>query len=1145
MAAITDIRAYATLLTDDLPRYLARDAANKIWIDSGGSVGQLSGSSQGACMIPYRPNQSPQAWMYVASQEDYKKYSAPDIVTGAVTENEVGIEEQQQPPEACPNEFEYTDFSGGAADYVQGGTAGASSDTVRIADTAGVVLLDPAGGTGVNSRASVEVASTKSYQIGLQLLISGTVPASVQDVLPAVNNGTAITIQSVFYFSGTTGRCVMVPTQGPVASNFQSPGVPQSLYQDNALAGLRRGSIVQLTGAAGTEKLFVLSTAVGPLGTVCFELITTKAFVAGDSIKGIPAITLSALTAANAGGAISAIDLSWAQVGSGKGYQDRNFGAVRPFNIIGVGNNATTQQYDYVALSLNINDLSLFVSATFIFNVDNTVNYTDNTFYFQIFPEDLVPHPTQTSVLPVAMYTTFLVPITSFKRMGDDPSRTLNDANGFRVQVEATGNISVRSGLFFIGIGDQPDVGETGAAYRYLVRTRSTVTGAASNPSPPMRYGVGPRRQSVRLTARDTNSDTQDNVWDFYREGGTINSFRYIGSTPNTGGVDVFTDNFFDTAAEGGSLVEYDNFQPWPTIDVPFNVVAGGGSGITIRINVYGTVVLVTYYSASVFTDPTPDTITRWLPGTLMTLDGLNVYTLWNRPTLVTLASPPAAHYYAYMFRIVENAGSATPQTLSVNEPNVANQPMPYLWGPDAEGTVFGCGDTFRPGNVYFCKSFTPDSAPDKYNQEITNPSEPLMGGDVINGLALVASTQRWWALYPNFGTGNRYQAVEAPVKRGLVAPYAHACDGQQIYFWGKDGIWTTMGQSLTDADLHNLFPHEGVPGQDYQYGGHTVYAPDYKYASLFRLCYKNSYLYADYRDSEGLPRTLVCDLRDPANPAWSVDEYADPIGVHYAVEQQAGTLLAETSTYEALVMGDDNGLIHVQEDLANDRSEPIDAAVATQEFNGGDVRGNELFNDQFLDLIPAASAGVVATILEGGAAVQATVTIASSTARVHTNVPIGLELSYMGVLLEWTDDFDIQSVATVLRSWQPMFQSVPLGLFLWKNQGTGFNIPGYKHIPRILFAYKATAPVTLTITVYDGTSPTVITLPSTGGAYRKTLFWLTPNKGMLYFFTALCADAEWQPYLIDCEFYVGGWERSDNYQIVRDIQTALGVGEG
>jgi hypothetical protein len=243
--------------------------------------------------------------------------------------------------------------------------------------------------------------------------------------------------------------------------------------------------------------------------------------------------------------------------------------------------------------------------------------------------------------------------------------------------------------------------------------------------------------------------------------------------------------------------------------------------------------------------------------------------------------------------------------------------------------------------------------------------------------------------------------------------------------------------------------------------------------------------------------------------------------------------------------MGDDNGLVHVQQDLVNDNGTPINGAVATFEFNGGDVRSNELYNDEFVDLIPAAIAGVNATILEGGTSVQAVFVIPSSTSRQHTNIPIGLELSYMGVLLQWIDDFDNQDAPTLVRSWQPMFQSVPLSMNLWKNQGTSFNLPGYKHLPRLLIAYKANAAVTLTITVYDGTAPAVVTLPSTAGAYQKTLFWLTFNKGMLYFIMARCDDREFQLYLSDCEILVGAWERGEPYLIVHDIATAIGVGEG
>lgn len=1140
MPGITDIRAYATLQTDDKPRFLARDTSNRIIIDSGVQVGTLSGSSQGACMIPYRPNASPQSWMYIGAAQDYRKYSAPDILTGGVTENLVGIEENQNPPDACPNYFSYTDYMGLAVSWANGGTAGAASNTVLVSDTAGSVLPDPACGTTFDARASVQVTNTKSYQIGMGLVIGG-VAAVVQDILPAVNQGTSITIEAIYYYSGTTGRCVIVPTQGPVATPFQNANEPTpSIYGPASLSALRRGSIVNLSGAVGNENLFVLSSTVGPDGTICFEVITTKAFVAGDTITGKPAISLSNVTAAFTGAAISCTDVSY-NITTGVGTLSETL-ATSPFNIIGLDGRATTQQYDYLGFGITIDNLNALSYVKFIFNVGTGVpNFTDNVYYAQLDVSDFSGAANDGSSLPSNQNTFFMIPINTLNRIGGDVTKTLSDCNGMRVEIGCTANISVRIGRFWVGIGHQPDVGADGSPYFYTAVKRSSLTGAKSNPAPITRYGVGPRRQQVRLSIQDTGTDTQADLWDWYRMGGKVNTFRYIGTCNNTGGVDVFIDDFFDTAALGGSEIEYDNFQPWPTIDQPFTAQFGGGSGISVRIDVVGTVILLTYYSAAPFTSPIPSTYSRWLPGTLIQLDGQNAYTLWDRPTLVTLASPPAANYFAYQFQIVENAGAVNPNLLQINEPLVANQPLPYLWGPDAEGTVFGCGDTFRPANVYFCKSNTPDSAPDSYNLEVTQPAEPLMGGETITGMSFLASTERWWALYPSFQSTERYQKVEQPVRRGLVAPYAKCTDKTRIFFVAKDGIWTTAGQSLTDQDLWNLFPHEGIPGRDVVYAGQTIYAPDYKYASDFRLSYHNFYIYFDYRNSEGLPKTLVCDYRDPERPAWCVDKYADPITVHYATEQQAGTVLTATLSYTQLVMGDANGIVHVQQDLINDNGTPIDGKIAVFEFNGGDIRQDQLFNDEFIDLIPAAVAGVTLSPVSDGSVVGTPRTVPSSTTRTHTNVPVGLELSFMGMLVEWTDNFNSQSVATLLRGWEAMCQSVPISVFLWKNQGTTFGHRGYKHLRQVVFAYKSTADVTLTITVDDGTAPAPVVMPSTGGLLKKTMFPFTFNKGLIYTISAL-STAEWTPYIDETEFYVGPWDRPQEYFYAHDVLVPQGV---
>jgi len=94
--------------------------------------------------------------------------------------------------------------------------------------------------------------------------------------------------------------------------------------------------------------------------------------------------------------------------------------------------------------------------------------------------------------------------------------------------------------------------------------------------------------------------------------------------------------------------------------------------------------------------------------------------------------------------------------------------------------------------------------------------------------------------------------------------------------------------------------------------------------------------------------------------------------------------------------------------------------------------------------------------------------------------------------------------------------------------------LPGFKHIQRLLVAYRAHSPVTVIIQAFDGTSPEQIILPETGGAYQKALFNLTYNKGLLY---SLCAfsDRLWRPYLDEWEVHVGQWGRGSNYTVFRD----------
>jgi hypothetical protein len=332
---------------------------------------------------------------------------------------------------------------------------------------------------------------------------------------------------------------------------------------------------------------------------------------------------------------------------------------------------------------------------------------------------------------------------------------------------------------------------------------------------------------------------------------------------------------------------------------------------------------------------------------------------------------------------------------------------------------------------------------------------------------------------------------------------------------------------------LYNLFPHEGIAGQAVTYAGVTIPPPDYSRAGTFRLTHANGFLYAIYQDSTGTYRTLVYDIK---RDAWCLDVYSPVVSAMHHPEQQAGTLLTSTSRYDELLMATVDGRVATQQDLANDIGGQIPCKIACAEFDGGDARAPKQWGDYFVDLVPAASAGIQATPMSLGAVAGGVTAIASSPLRSRVPVSMGgiIVSDFMGMLLTWSEDFTVQGVATQFHLWQPSFIIQPartIGIASW---GADFDLHGYGHIRQIAVAWVSTAPVTLTIGVYDGQPPLPIIIPSSGGAYQKQLFPLSPNKGMLYNFQASSA-APFQFFLDDWDVFSGAWSREGPYRVAKD----------
>ena len=1020
---ITSMRTYGAIFTDDLPRILAVDTLGRVYLDTSTQVGTVGSGSQGVTMLPFRPSQSPNPYMYVASAKAYNKYSAPNA-SNTVTENLVGIAEPQSPPDATINSLIGVQYNPVASNYTHGGTAGGASNGVRVSDTTGVVFQDL---VDTSSIFSVQVSSTEQYQRYMDLFIN-SYPFIVQDVFPALTQSFAI--ESIYYFEtgANTGHCIIVPANlgGDAESGEESISTPQ------LLVSLRRGAIIQV----GAELCYVWSTSIGPNGTISIETSTANTHTTADMLTSVSAIQVEAYTGFSpiAGQAISSADVSYA-IGSEFGTQTFTLSA-SPFVIDNpsFGEVGTALQVDdYISIGLNVDNLSNLVEVKFLIDVGDG-SFTENFYYYTIRASDIaeavannvtqlsaaqtvtqrsivdeensiqsggqgVTYAGSQTVPGSGQWSQIFFPIREMTRVGGDTTKSLQTANAIQFLWNVLPNtLNVKtSGVIFLG-GSQPDVGDVGIPYLYRIRGRSSITGIVSNPSPATRYGVNPRREQVIVVTNIPFAyDPQVDTIEVFRYGGTVTSWRYIGQVAV--GTPTFLDNYDDASAQGGDELDFDNFQPWPSIDLPLNATA----------NVTGTAAVVTIPTASLAT------VGNYLPGNLVRIGDQNVYTLWTRPTLIGANN--------YLFQFEENAGFGTNLPVVIYEPILANQFLPYMFGPDANGVVFACGDPLRPGTLYYSKPNNPDSAPDTNNTELCPPSEPLLGGDTLDGLAFVASPERWWALYPQSSNEEQpYAAVEQPVSRGLAAPFGKHCDGQDIYFWAKDGIWAVKRGSLTDADLFNLFPRDGVIGKVVTYNGVTIQPPDYTRAATFRMEAFNGYIYATYQDSTGDYHTLTCDLRGQL-PMWSVDAYTPAATGFCHPDQQASTLLTTAARYDELYISNVAGQVSSQTDGVNDLGGPIACIVATFEFGAGDIRTDDQYGDIYLDSQPAASgAPLILAPLSLGAPTAPPQTIPVAAVRGNLPVSLGGEIlsHFLGVMFTWTDDYTKQTVPTILYAWQP-----------------------------------------------------------------------------------------------------------------------------
>ncbi len=533
--------------------------------------------------------------------------------------------------------------------------------------------------------------------------------------------------------------------------------------------------------------------------------------------------------------------------------------------------------------------------------------------------------------------------------------------------------------------------------YRYVYR--SSATGAQSNPSPES------TAQTIPVVANTITSlwspDPQIDVVDYYRIDSVTSAFTYVATGPNdnlgtvSGTNTSVTDSLLDTEL-GDQLLNYDNYEPFPSIDLPQKGICSVSGGVITWVN-----------GGAIGGSQTKFNI-RWLAGTEILIGSPTslAYTFIARPYPASFQTnsgyiagevilDPAGHYQ--QVTIAGTSGASTPTfndsggtttsggvtfqdqgtvfgwngyvtqinipgvpdgtnlVYQIAEPILAAQPLPYIWGPtDNINFAYGVGDPLRPGTLYWCQGSNLDSAPDTNQMDVTDPSEPLVNGAITGGLGVVFSIRRAWLILPNFfnatatatgTTGSTWSLQESSIDRGLYMPRCVCVDGGgNIFFRVSDGIHVSArgsaSKSITDEDLYPLFAHENEDGgtsipQPITIAGYTIYPPNDALPQAQRFSIVGAYMYYDYLDATSTPRTLVFDI---AAMGWVVDVYSPTVTIHASNDGES---------IQGVLTGCSDGSIR---QLASKGIEVATAVFLTPAFDKGDTRSICQWGDLYIE---------------------------------------------------------------------------------------------------------------------------------------------------------------------------------------------------
>lgn len=745
-------------------------------------------------LLRFRPDQSPETWMYVYDQNKSAKVNPAGVV------QPIGV----PPPAGYPGgSLTYgppasVDASTGqsTSGWSGAGTAGSPTLGHRIATdyTIQTILYD-SGTSGWCVIIPVGTLVPAAWGNRMKaILSSGSEEVLVREVHPPCGS---TTISGISYYSGTTGRCVIVLAAQPSGTGGD-------------LASLARNSIIQLGGG---EYVKILSVTLSPDGsTYSIECSTTVNHIAGELVLGQYSWYLYTTGSHAAGEGIKS-DYIYAAIATGTPSQGI-LETSASLDLSVAGTRPIDPANDYLHVSVYI-------------DVPTNLGYFDIRIYMGAAASDDYYSWTVTPDLLVIGWNELTLPIAQAIRNGLHTGESLAVVDGLQLIANTNGALTFGFDWWYLFGTYGPTVPQNDpVGLSYCSRNRNSGTGAASVPAPAIRYQLFPLREQVLVTPQAAGAPVSAYVdsLDIYRLGGSITNFTYVGTVPNNpGSPQTYADNLPDSSIAASPQADFTLLQPWPILQLP-------RSGV---VNVTGT--RVQLVSGSPFD-------LALLSASVILINGV-AYQTYGQPESSSVLD------------LFLNAGVQSGVPYLIASPVLAGQPLPFAFGP-LEGPLtpvaFALGDPVNGGNFYYSNSANLDAASDQNIIEVCSPSEPLVSGAVWNGLVIVGSRDNLYltrySYLQTLGIPGQttFQFQRLPSPSGMWSRWSVVAGPDGVYFLGRDGIYraTEQGaQSITDERLYPIFPHDGQAGTQ----TYNTIAPDMTNLSGLRLSAGDQDIYFDY----------------------------------------------------------------------------------------------------------------------------------------------------------------------------------------------------------------------------------------------------------------------------------------------------------